>query len=79
MPIPIDEYKEPSWIRYQMRYPLSYNKVDRFNTINPKHCMARYNGDPETGWKQAGYNPNHNSTRVEKINLTVDQVTLKPY
>jgi hypothetical protein len=78
MPISIDEYAKPSWVRYQTRYPLSYDKKDRFNTINPRHEMKRYNGDPETGWKQAGYNPNHNSTRVEKINLTVDQVTLKP-
>jgi hypothetical protein len=33
----------------------------------------------ETGWKAAGYNPNHNSTRVERVIITRDIISLKPY
>jgi hypothetical protein len=31
------------------------------------------------GWKAAGYNPNHNSTRVERVIITRDVTSLKPY
>ncbi len=79
MPVSEGDYREPYWVKMRDRYPMSYDKKDRFNTINPRHSMARYNGDPDTGWKQAGYNPNQQSTRVEKINLTSDTITLRPY
>ena len=79
MPLSEKDFREPYWIKYRERYPMSYDKKDRFNTINPRTDMARYNGDRDTGWKQAGYNPNHQSTRVEKINLLSDTLTLKPY
>jgi hypothetical protein len=57
---------------------MSYDKKDRFNTVNPR-LNARRHGGTENGWKQAGYNPNHQSTRIEKINLTGDEISLKPY
>jgi len=80
MPISIEEYSMPKWIKYQERYPLSYDKTDRFNEINPQHCVGRYPGTEgrEGGWKQAGYNPNHQSTMVEKIKIRSDDITLKP-
>ena len=81
MPISIEEYSLPTWIRYQIRYPLSYNKTDRFNEINPRHAANRYVGDEgrEGGWKLPGYNPNHQSTRVERIMIRSDTITIKPY
>jgi hypothetical protein len=79
MPLSENDYREPYWIKLRDRYPMSYDKKDRYNTINPRNEMARYNGDRDTGWKQAGYNPNHQSTRVERINLYSENITLKPY
>ena len=81
MPISIEEFSTPKWIKYQERYPLSYDKEDRFNEINPRHFAGRYQGTEgrEGGWKQAGYNPNHQSTRVERIRVRSDDITLKPY
>lgn len=79
MPVSIDAYAKPSWVKHDVRYPLIPDKEARFNTICPRDTMARYNGDSDTGWKQSGYNPNHNSTRVERINLKTDNITLKPY
>ena len=81
MPISIEEYKQPSFIKLQDRYPMSYDKTDRFNEVFPQHASGRYQGDMgrEGGWKLAGYNPNHQATRVERINIRTDDITLKPY
>ena len=81
MPVSIEEYKTPTFERTQERYPMSYDKTDRFNEINPRHMAERYPGDQgrEGGWKQAGYSPEHQSTRIEHITIRSDDVTLKPY
>ena len=81
MAIPIEDFREPQWVRYLTRYPLVEDRTMRYATIvRPGSFGARYNSDdPETGWKQAGYNPNDNSTRVQRINLTTDDYTLRPY
>jgi hypothetical protein len=81
MPVPIEEYSVPRFVRFQERYPMSYDKEDRYNEINPRHAANRYLGDEgrEGCWKQAGYNPNHQSTRVEKIRVRSEDITLKPY
>jgi hypothetical protein len=82
MPVPIESYIQPSFIKYRERYPMSYDKRDRFiNTVPQKSEMARHNGDTDTGngWKQPGYNPNSNSTRVERVNIYTDNISLRPY
>jgi len=79
MPISESEFIEPKLVRYKERYPMSYDKRDRYNTINPRMDMARHSGVRDSGWKQAGYNPNHQSTRIERIKLTNDDISLKPY
>lgn len=81
MPIDISEYSVPKLVRLQTRYPMSYNKEDRFNEIFPMMNPARYPGTEgrEGGWKQAGYNPHHQSTRIEHIRVRSDDITLKPY
>jgi len=81
MPVSVDEYRVPRWIKIPDRYPMSYNKNDRFNEVCPRHEATRYPGEEgrEGGWKQAGYNPNSNSTSIEKINLYSDNIQLRPY
>lgn len=81
MPISMEEFSVPRWTRYMERYPLSYDKEDRFNEVNPRHPANRYPGDEgrEGGWKQAGYSPNHQSTMIEQIRVRSDDITLKPY
>ena len=74
MPVPMSAYSKPYWIRYKEKYPMSYNKKDRYNEIEDKPRSYR-GGD----YKQAGYNPNHNSTRVERVNLKSESIQLKPY
>jgi hypothetical protein len=75
MPISIDEYREPKWIRFRERYGVggSTNKKDRFYKFesNPR----AYRGGV---FKQPGYNPNHQSISIEKVNLESDDITLKP-
>ena len=82
MPVPIEAYIEPKFVKDRPRYPMSYNSKDKFlNTIAQMHTVERYHGDADArnGWKQAGYNPNHNSIRVEGVNLKNDNISLKPY
>lgn len=81
MPISIDEYKTPKLSRLRDRYPMSYDKKDRFNEVFSRHDAARYRGSEgrEGGWKFAGYNPNHQSTSQEKFNIRTDDITLRPY
>jgi hypothetical protein len=81
MPIPIEEYAQPRFLKIPDRWPMSYDKSDRFNEINPRHNVRRYMGSEgrEGGWKAPGYNPNHDSTSLERINLRTDNMTYRPY
>ena len=81
MAIPIEDFREPQWVKYLTRYPLVEDRTMRYATIvTPGRYGPRFHSDdPATGWKQAGYNPNDNSTRVQHINLTTDDYTLRPY
>jgi hypothetical protein len=81
MPIPISDFQKPRFIRLEDRWPMSYDKEDRFNEICPRHHASRYQGDVgrEGGWKYAGYNPNHQSIRTETFRIRSDNITLKPY
>ena len=65
--------------------PYSWNTPPHFliysnNEIYPPNFVDRYNHNDgeEGGFKQAGYNPNHQSTRVERVNLKSETITLKP-
>ncbi len=75
MPISLDAYREPAWIRDRVRYTIAglTDKKSRF--INFEQYPRSYRGGE---FKQAGYNPNHQITRVEKINLKSDDITLRP-
>lgn len=66
--------RNPRWVKFRERYPFSYNKKDKYYKFetNPR-------GYREGAFKQAGYNVNNNSIRVERINLKTENYTLKPY
>jgi hypothetical protein len=75
MPLDISNYAEPYWIRVRDRYTMAGIENDKAVFMDfedrPREYRLGY-------WPQGGYNPNHNSTRVEKINLKQWDYTLKP-
>lgn len=75
MPISIEEFREPKFIKQEERWTLVPNEKARF--IRHDEYPRNYRGDNGT-FPQAGYNPNHQSTTVEKINLFTDNYRLKP-
>jgi hypothetical protein len=75
MPIDISEYAEPKWIRLRDRYTIAGIEDDKAVFMNYENYPRRYRYGY---WPQAGYNPNHDSTRVEQINLRQWDYTLKP-
>jgi len=75
MPISEDAYREPSWIRYRKGYTIARDTNQRSRFIVFGDYPRNYRGGD---FKQPGYNPNHQSTRVERTNLYSDDVTLKP-
>jgi len=81
MPISESEFREPQLTRYQERYPMSYDKNERYTAtvVNPKILQARSNSVDGSGWKTPGYNPNHNSTTIERVNLTTEAPSFRPY
>ena len=79
MAIPIEEFSTPKFQRYRTRYPISENSKDRFMKFDSRNPAALRSYRGERGFKQGGYNVNHNSTRVERVNLRSDDYTLKPY
>jgi hypothetical protein len=80
MPISITEFENPKFSKLQNRYPMSYQKNDRFNEVNPMNYTERFQGsEGRGGFKFGGYNPNSQSTRIERINLWSDNITLRPY
>lgn len=80
MPISMSDFETPKLSKLQTRYPMSYQKNDRFNEINPSTFVERYPGsEGRGGFKFGGYNPNSQSTRIERINMWSDNITLRPY
>jgi hypothetical protein len=75
MPLDISEYAEPYWIRVRDRYTIAGIESDKAVFMNYEDYPRNYRGGD---FPQAGYNPSHNSTRVERINLKQWDYTLKP-
>jgi hypothetical protein len=80
MPIPIEEFVNPSFIRLRDRYTIAgiESHQSRFGQVvwETGNDTRKYkHGD----WLRAGYNPNHNSIRVERVRLVSNNYTLKPY
>lgn len=75
MPVSMDEYRVPKWV------PMT--GVDKA-TMSRDNEERFYKFETDVrGWKegflQPGYNPNHNSTKVENINIDRDSISLKGY
>jgi hypothetical protein len=70
----IEDFKKPRWIRMRERYTIAGipNQRARFMDYSQFKRSYRHGRFP-----QPGYNPNHDSTRVERIRLDRDDVTLK--
>ena len=75
MPISEDEYREPSWIRYRKGYTIARDTNQRSRFMIFSDYPRSYRGGDI---KQPGYNPNHQSTRIERVSLYTDDISLKP-
>ena len=75
MPIPIEDFSEPKFIKYEECWTLVPDKKARFMRF--EDYPRNYRGEGGT-FPQAGYNPDHQSTTIEKINLYSDDYTEKP-
>lgn len=80
MPIPIEEFANPSFIRFRQGWTIARIPVERakFSEIAwmEENDTRRY----RTGeWKRAGYNPNRQSIRTERVRIDNDTLTLDPY
>lgn len=74
MPLSESDYREPYWIRHQKGYTISRITTGRSKFMDFESYPRTYrNGE----FKQPGYNPNHQSIRVEKVNLYKEDLTLK--
>ena len=72
MPISMEAFRKPYWIKYEEGATLARDDSLKFMdySAQPRRYRNGY-------WPQAGYNPNHNSTRVEQIRLDSEDITLK--
>ncbi len=74
MPISEEVYREPSWIRYRKGWTIARQTNQRSRFMVFSDYPRNYRGGD---FKTPGYNPNHQSVRVEKVNLYTDDLTLK--
>ena len=72
MPISLNEYRQPQWIKLEEGATLS-----RDNTLRWYNFSLDKRGWP-MGWKYAGYSPIQDSTRIDQPNIDSDSLTLKP-
>lgn len=81
MAISESELREPNFVKIRTRYPMTYDKKARYTDtmVNPRVAVGRSVSVDGTGWKVPGYNPNHNSTKIEKVNLTSESPSFKSY
>ena len=72
MPISIDEYREPKWIKMKEGATMSRDNKEKW---------YKFDTDPR-GWRDGfllpGYNPNSNSVSVEKIRIDNEELQLRP-
>lgn len=71
MPISDDDVRKPYWIKFTEGATLTRDNNDRFMKAE------LYTREYRNGFLQEGYNPNHNSPTVEKINIESDNITIK--
>lgn len=76
MPIPIEAYAKPEWVRLRDRYTVA-------GIENQKARFIDYGAYPRSYrngyFPQPGYNPNHNSITIERVRMDNDDVVHRPY
>lgn len=72
MPVSDDDMRKPSWVPFREGATLSRDDNERFMKYELYPRNYRYGYYP-----QEGYNPNHNVTQVEKININSDGITTR--
>ena len=72
MTVTIEEIRHPKWIKIEEKYPISYNADDRY--LKCENYPRSYRGG---GFKQPGYNPNHNILEVERVNINSDNLQFR--
>ena len=75
MPLSESDYREPYWVRHQKGYTVARIVSERSKFMDFEQYPRSYRGGR---YPQAGYNPNHQSIRVERANLYKEDLSLKP-
>ena len=76
MPISMDAFAYPEFVKYKPLLPFGENKQDKFYATTGDSHKRRYkNGS----FPQQGYNPHLNQAKPRKININKDDYTLPPY
>lgn len=72
MPVSDDERRKPSWVPMREGATLSRDDKERFMKFELYSRSYR-----DGVFLQPGYNPNHNSTVVEKVDINSDSIALR--
>lgn len=75
MPISIDDFRFPRFIRSREKKPFIEDTKAKFIDGTVFNGLRRFQGDE---FPQSGYNSSANLTSVRKINLDKDDFTLPP-
>ena len=73
MPISIEDFREPKFIRWQEKKPFSENVKDKFYELSDRPRSYR---SEDGSFPQEGYNPNLNQATPRKVNLAVESPAL---
>lgn len=76
MPLSIEDFREPKFIRWQEKKPFGENVKDKFYATSDRPRSYR---SEDGAFPQPGYNPNANQVTPRKVNINTDNLTLPPY
>jgi len=75
MPISMDEFRYPRFIRYEEKKPFIEDAKAKFMDGTVFNGLRRFQNEE---FPQAGYNPLANIPTIIKVNLDKDDLTLPP-
>jgi hypothetical protein len=76
MPISIDAYRFPEFVKYKPQMPFTEDPKAKFYATSGEGHFRYYRSGM---FPQQGYNPHLNQAKPKKININVDDFTLPPY
>ena len=76
MPISIDEYRFPRFVKYIPKKPFIEDRKAKYLDANLNNPLRRYRSDT---FPQQGYNPHSNRAVVNNVNLDREDLSLPPY